>query len=195
MRRQNITYNNTKGTSWPAYWVFKRLQTSNFLRIGSKHCREDWSMKNWWSDNLLLFIYTIPNNYQLEPGFDSTVSNWYLVGHTCLSLIHVSMQLSHVHLQKEKSHHRIQRQITFRPKPHFSEKISGLTSISWVLVFSKQMAGLALRKCWEPCYGMNFAMAPATQWCSRSYPKASFSLFAWESNKRLKGKPLGQLVS
>ena len=50
--------------------------------------------------------------------------------------------------------------------------------------------GLALRKCWEPCYGMKpwklcFAMAPATQWCSRSYPKASFSLFAWEANKRL----------
>lgn len=85
--------------------------------------------ENWWSDNLLLFIYIIPNNYQLEPGFDSTVSNWYLVGRTFLSLIHVSMQLSHVHLQKEKSHHRIQRQITFRPKPHFSEKISGLTGI------------------------------------------------------------------
>lgn len=99
------------------------------------------------------------NNYQLEPLFDSPGSNWYLFGRTYFlesATLHVSthslyrqdlsqafqphrerslMQLSHVHLQKEKSHHRIQRQITFRPKPHFAEKIPRLTGISWFFLW------------------------------------------------------------
>ena len=75
MRTHNLTYNNTRRNMLTCILGFQEASNFKLPPYWIKALQGRLVYENSWSDNLLLFIYTIPNNYQLEPLFDSPGSN------------------------------------------------------------------------------------------------------------------------